>query len=160
MRRQECSATPCGGAPSLGKLSKLETGSRGTSAWEIATLIGRLGADKPARDRILAIADEPDNGNFLRLYNDVPDTLTALTLHEQLAQTITTYEPLTIPGLAQTEDYAHALTGIRTLATARTARQDALRRRGVGPEMVVFVHEAALRTIVRTRRSCGTSCSA
>ncbi|MEU4767730.1 DUF5753 domain-containing protein [Actinosynnema sp. NPDC023794] len=133
---------------SLGKLSKLETGSRGTRAWEIATLIGRLGADKPARDRILAIADEPDNGNFLRPYNDVPDTLTALTLHEQLAQTIITYEPLTVPNLAQTEDCAHALTGDRALATARTARQDALRRRSVGPEMVVLVHEAALRTIV------------
>ncbi|KOX30442.1 hypothetical protein ADK67_09820, partial [Saccharothrix sp. NRRL B-16348] len=34
---------------SLGKLSKLETGSRGTSPWEIGVLTGRLGADKPTR---------------------------------------------------------------------------------------------------------------
>ncbi|MFD0201444.1 MULTISPECIES: DUF5753 domain-containing protein [Saccharothrix] len=130
---------------SLGKLSKLETGSRNTSPWDIATLIGRLGADKLTRDRILAIADEPDNGRFLRPYDQVPDTLAALSLHEQLALTITAYEPLTVPGLAQTEDYARVLTGDRALAQARTARQNAL---GAGKETTLYVHEAALRIVV------------
>ncbi|MFD1146016.1 DUF5753 domain-containing protein [Saccharothrix hoggarensis] len=133
---------------SLGKLSKLETGSRGTSSWEIASLIGRLGADKATRDRILAIADEPDNGSFLRAHDQIPDILTALTLHEQLALTITTYEPLTMPSLAQTEDYACALTGDRTLALARLTRQNTLHQQDNGPETTVFVHEAALRTMV------------
>ncbi|MEU4806348.1 Scr1 family TA system antitoxin-like transcriptional regulator [Actinosynnema sp. NPDC023587] len=123
--RRSSAGTPETMGWSLGKLSKLETGSRGTSAWEIATLIGRLGTDEPARDRVLAIADEPDNGSFLRPHNDEPDTVTAPTLHEQLAQTITTYEPLKVPGLAQTEDCAYAFTGDRTLAMARIARQDA-----------------------------------
>ncbi|NUT51395.1 MAG: helix-turn-helix domain-containing protein [Saccharothrix sp.] len=133
---------------SLAKLSKLETGSRGTTSWEIATLIGRLGADKATRDRILAIASEPDNGSFLRFHDQVPDVLTALTLHERLALTITTYEPLTVPSLVQTEDYAYALTGDRTVTLARMTRQNVLRQQGHGPEMTVFVHEAALRTTV------------
>jgi hypothetical protein len=132
---------------SLGKLSKLETGSRGTSPVEIGTLIGRLGADKPTRDRIVALATEPDTGSFLRVHDRVPDTLVALALHEQAARTITAYEPLTVPSLAQTEDYAYALTRDRGLVRARIARQERLRRPD-GPDTVLFVHEAALRSVV------------
>ncbi|NUT53509.1 MAG: helix-turn-helix domain-containing protein [Saccharothrix sp.] len=133
---------------SLGKLNKLETGSRRTSPWEIAVLLGRIGADKATRHRIQTIIDQPDTGTFLRPHHQAPDTLTALTVHERLARTITAYEPLTIPSLAQTEDYAHALTGDRALARARTARQDRLRHHGQGPDTTLYVHEAALRMVV------------
>jgi hypothetical protein len=132
---------------SLGKLSKLETGSRGTSPVEIGTLLGRLGADKPTRDRIVAIATEPDTGSFLRTHDRAPDALAALSLHENAARTITAYEPLTVPSLAQTEDYAHALTRDRGLVRTRIARQERLRRPD-GPDTVLFVHEAALRSTV------------
>ncbi|MFD0202274.1 MULTISPECIES: helix-turn-helix domain-containing protein [Saccharothrix] len=132
---------------SVGKLSKLETGSRGTSPWEIGTLLGRCGADKPTRDRILAIASEADTGNFVRRHEPWSDTLTALTVHEYAASTLTTYEPLVIPSLAQTEDYALALTQDRSVVDARMARQETLRRPG-GPETVIYVHEAALRVVV------------
>ncbi|WP_158846260.1 helix-turn-helix domain-containing protein [Saccharothrix deserti] len=132
---------------SLGKLSKLETGSRGTSPWEIGTLLGRCGADKPTRDRILAIASEADTGSFLRLHDPSSDTLTALSVHENVARTVTTYEPLTIPSLAQTEDYAYALTRDRAVTQARIGRQDVVRRPG-GPETVLYIHEAALRMVV------------
>ncbi|GAA3459276.1 helix-turn-helix transcriptional regulator [Saccharothrix longispora] len=132
---------------SLGKLSKLETGSRGTSPWEIGTLLGRCGADKATRDRVLAIAVEADTGNFVRRNTPSADTLLALTLHENAARTVMAYEPLTVPSLAQTEDYATVLTGDRSVARARAARQDNLRR-PTGPETVIFVHEAALRLVV------------
>ncbi|MFT7837541.1 helix-turn-helix transcriptional regulator [Saccharothrix sp. BKS2] len=135
---------------SLGKLSKLETGSRGTSAWEIGTLLGRCGADKATRERVLAIASEPDTGTFLRRHTAVPDDLLALTLHEGTARTVTAYEPVTVPSLAQTEDYAHALTGDRDLARTRVARQENLRRAG-GPDTLVIVHEVALRLVVGSR---------
>ncbi|MFE9748270.1 helix-turn-helix domain-containing protein [Saccharothrix saharensis] len=133
---------------SLGKLSKLENGRRGTSPWEIATLLGHLGADNSSRDRIHAIANEPDTGSFLRVHHEFPDTLTALTVHERLARTITTYEPFTIPSIAQTETYAYALTGDRELTRARVDRQDPLRLRGRGPATTLYVHEAALRMMV------------
>ncbi|MCC8245055.1 helix-turn-helix domain-containing protein [Saccharothrix luteola] len=134
---------------SLGKLSKLETGSRGTSPWEIGVLTGRLGADKPTRDRILAIATEPDTGSFLRPHDNHPDTLTALRQNEHAALTITTYQPLTIPDLAQTEDYTHALTGDRTLARNRAARQEVLHG-DTRPDTILYVHEAAVRSTVGT----------
>ena len=132
---------------SLGKLSKLETGSRGTAPWEIGTLLGRCGADKATRDRILAIASEADTGNFVRRHHPWPDTLTSLSVHEHAASTLTTYEPLVVPSLAQTEDYAYALTGDRDATQARMARQEVLRRPG-GPETVIYIHEAALRVVV------------
>jgi hypothetical protein len=132
---------------SVGKLSKLETGSRGTSPWEIGTLVGRLGADKPTRDRILTIATEPDTGTFVRLHGRSADDLLAVSVHERAARTITVYEPLVIPCLAQTERYARVLTGSNAVADARKARQDRLRRAG-GPDIVLYVHEAALRMVV------------
>ncbi|WP_158852366.1 helix-turn-helix domain-containing protein [Saccharothrix deserti] len=132
---------------SLGKLSKLETGSRGTSPWEIGTLLGRCGADKPTRDRVMAIANEPDTGSFLRLHDGSPDSLLALSVHEQTARAVTVYEPLTVPSLAQTEDYARAVSGNESVVGARAARQEVLRRPG-GPQTVLFVHEAALRLVV------------
>lgn len=128
---------------SLGKLSKLETGSRGTSAWEIGTLLGRCGADKVTRERVMAVANEPDTGSFLRLHGGAPDSLLALSLHEQLALSVAVYEPLTIPSLAQTEEYACALSG-KEVVEARLARQDVLRGLG-GPDAVLYIHEAAIR---------------
>lgn len=132
---------------SVGKLSKLETGSRGTSPCEISTLMGRCGADKPTRDRVLAIASEADSGSFLRLHGGSPDSLLALSVHEQTARTVTAYEPLTIPGLAQTEDYARMLSGDAAVVKARVSRQEALRRPG-GPLTVLFIHEVAIRLVV------------
>ncbi|MFT7841813.1 helix-turn-helix transcriptional regulator [Saccharothrix sp. BKS2] len=136
---------------SLGKLSKLETSSRGTSAWEIGTLLGRCGADKATRERVMAIAQESDIGSFLRLHDGSPDSLLALSLHEQMALTVAAYEPLIIPGLAQTEDYARALGGDEVVVEARLARQEVLRRPG-GPETVLYLHEAALRLVVGGRK--------
>ncbi|WP_447002445.1 helix-turn-helix domain-containing protein [Saccharothrix isguenensis] len=132
---------------SQGKLAKLETGSRSTSPVEIGTLVGRLGADKPTRDRIVAIATEPDTGSFLRTHDRAPDALVALAVHEKAARTIAAYEPLTVPSLAQTEDYAHTLTRDRSLVQARIARQQRLHRPD-GPATVLFLHEAALRSMV------------
>jgi hypothetical protein len=130
---------------SLGKLSKLETGTRGTSQWEIGALVGRMGADKSARDRVLAIASDHDTGTFVRPHDDIPDTLVALTLHERTARTITGYAPLTVPSLIQTEDYARALT--RDSATARMTRQNAMRHIS-RPDTVLYIHEAAVRTVI------------
>ncbi|MBB5800402.1 transcriptional regulator with XRE-family HTH domain [Saccharothrix ecbatanensis] len=135
---------------SLGKLSKLETGSRGTSPGEIGALLGRLGTAPPTRDRILAIAGEPATGSFMRPHRTAPDTLTALSLHERMARTITTYEPFTVPALAQTQDYTRALTGDSAIAAARIARQEALHalHNLNRPHTILYLHESAVRGIV------------
>ncbi|MFD7658458.1 helix-turn-helix domain-containing protein [Actinosynnema sp. NPDC059797] len=132
---------------SLGKLSKLETGNRGTSLWEIGTLVGHCGADKTTRDRVLALAAEADTGSFLRLHHTPPDLLTALRIHEHTARAITAYQPFTIPDLAQTQDYTRALTGDPDLVRARASRQETLYHH-IKPDVVLYLHEAALRLVV------------
>jgi hypothetical protein len=132
---------------SLGKLSKLETGTRNTSAWDIAALLGRYATDKVTRERILAIVSEGDTGSFMRRHNRSPDTLAALAVHERVARTVTAYEPLTVPALAQTEDYALALTSDRQVARTRVDRQREVHRPG-HREVTLYLHEAALRVRV------------
>jgi transcriptional regulator with XRE-family HTH domain len=132
---------------SLGKLSKLETGTRGTGVLDIAALLGQYHTDKATREHILTIATERDTGSFVRRHDRSPDTLAALRVHERIARTVTAYEPLTVPALAQTEDYALALTSDRAVARIRMDRQqEQLARR----ELVIYLHEAALRVRVGT----------
>ncbi|MFE9751391.1 helix-turn-helix domain-containing protein [Saccharothrix saharensis] len=132
---------------SQGKLSKLETGSRGTSPWDVGSLLGLYRADKATRERVEAITSQPDTGTLCRLHDGSPDTLVILAVHEPIARTITTYEPLTVPALAQTYDYAHALTGRPQAAQARIDRQRQLPRVATRT-MTLYLHEAALRAAV------------
>ena len=136
---------------STGKLSKLETGTRGASVFDIATLLGMCAADKATRDRIMALAEESDTGNFLRLHDGSGDSLLTLALHERSARTITTYEALTVPSLLQTESYALTLTESVALTAARMDRQKELRGRRV-EKATFFIHESALRLVVGTPR--------
>jgi hypothetical protein len=133
---------------SLGKLSKLETGSRGTGVLDIAALLGQYHTDKATREHILTIATERDTGSFLRRHDRSPDTLAALRVHERIARTVTAYEPLTVPALAQTEDYALALTSDREVARTRMDRQR--EQQLACRELVLYLHEAALRVRVGT----------
>ncbi|MGW4110511.1 helix-turn-helix domain-containing protein [Actinosynnema sp. NPDC004786] len=133
---------------SLGKLSKLETGSRGTSVVDIATLLGRYGTDRATRERIVAVAAESDTGSFLRRHDGAPDELVALSVHESIARTVTAYEPVVVPALLQTEGYALALTGSPETAQARMRRRQPVRR--PVRESVFFLHEVALQLSVGT----------
>lgn len=97
---------------SAGKLSKLEGGTRGTSPVDIARLAGHLRAEPDTFDHIMALAHEPNTGHFVRPHGvAMPDSLRMLIIHEQAATEIHCYQPLFIPGLLQTADYARALMG-------------------------------------------------
>lgn len=131
---------------SLGKLSKLETGTRGTAPWEIGTLLGRYGIDRATRERVMAVATEPDTGSHLRPHIPDADVPLIVAIHERTAQTVTTYEGLTIPPLARTKDYARALTGVPAAAT----RLERLHPHCV---LTIYLHEMALRLPVGTPRT-------
>lgn len=150
-RRVRMSATEVVGIMqwSVGKLSKVETGTRGTSLWDIASLLGLYQADKAIRDRIMAFAAELDTGSFLRRHNGAPDTLVTLSVHEPIARTITTYGALTVPTPAQTEDYALATTGCPEIVQACMERQCALKQPGK-QVTTLYLHEAALGLTVGT----------
>ncbi|MFD4639173.1 helix-turn-helix domain-containing protein [Lentzea sp. NPDC058436] len=83
----------------------------------------------------------------------VPDNLRTLALAEAQAEKITSFDGLTMPGLAQTPEYARALLteggneapeNIEKFVQLRVDRQ-AIMRRPNRPECTFYVHELALR---------------
>lgn len=132
---------------SAGKLSKLERGTRGTSREDIFYLLGACGADKATREQVATLVDTPDHGGFLRLHDRSPDSLLGLRQDEEEATTVTSYDPVGIPALVQTDDYTRALTDDEEIVTARLERRRRLaassRRR-----VTLFLREAALGTVV------------
>ncbi|HEX6341386.1 helix-turn-helix transcriptional regulator [Umezawaea sp.] len=138
------------------KLSKLESGVRGASEADVATLLGLYRVGKAARTRVLGLATEPDYGLFVRAHHNAsPDDVLCVRMHEATARTLTCYQPLLLPSLLHTSAYAEAL--LRHTCTsgeqlgvwldARAARQEALHQEAA-PEAVFFIHEAALRLVV------------
>ncbi|WP_461119561.1 helix-turn-helix domain-containing protein [Saccharothrix stipae] len=133
----------------VGRLSKLEGGTRGTGGWELAAYAGALGADDATLDRVQRLLEEPATGGYVRAHPGwVPDDLAMLARHEHIAATVTCYDPLVVPALLQTEDYARiALAHTRDVDLAvrtRVLRQRRFHERGPWCGGTFFVHECAL----------------
>ncbi|PRY41707.1 helix-turn-helix domain-containing protein [Umezawaea tangerina] len=137
---------------SVAKLSKLEKGWRATTDWDIGTLLGKCGADKVDRDRIIHLVHEQRLGYFTRSHQvGFPDTLLSLEIHERIATKITSYDPVSIPALAQAEAYALALlsTGSGSkeanikMVKSRVDRSARVCRENF-PSSVFYIHENAL----------------
>ncbi|MFD7660078.1 helix-turn-helix domain-containing protein [Actinosynnema sp. NPDC059797] len=136
---------------SAGKISKLERGTRGTSAVDIARYVGHLRTDQTTYDHIMSLAEQPSTGHLVREHETaMPDALRALLLHEQTARAIWAYEIIVMPGLLQTADYARGLMstpqGERCVAE-RMARQKIFDK-PLPPRGRFFIHEAALMRVV------------
>ncbi|HEY3753297.1 MAG TPA: DUF5753 domain-containing protein [Pseudonocardiaceae bacterium] len=105
---------------------------------------------------LLSLADEPDDNRLKPHGGRVPDELRTLIFHEQTANEIHSFQPIYIPGVAQTEDYARALfveggiidaADIENCVQIRVSRRDVITR--VDPAQCVFyVHENVLRAPV------------
>ena len=95
---------------------------------------------------------EANAGHWIRRYaTGWSDATRSLVFHENTASGSTSYEPMFVPGLLQTEGYIRALTGIRWpncdidfAVHVRTERQRILQRPSAG-SFTFFVHENALR---------------
>ncbi|MEO6084096.1 MAG: helix-turn-helix transcriptional regulator [Umezawaea sp.] len=147
---------------STAKLSKLEKGWRGTSDWEIGTFLGKTGADKATRERVMRLAQEPDIGHFVRRHTGITsDRLLCLVLHQRSALTLTSYDTMVIPGLLQSMGYARALLEMANACRAddvdevlgeRLERQEHLRGQE-NSRATFYLHEAALRLVVGGART-------
>lgn len=148
-------AARLGWSPS--KVSRLETGKSRATEVEITTYLVFCGVVGDELTRLLDLGREADPGYRLASHHEkLPDELRSLVVEENTAAAITDYESIFIPGLAQTEDYAHALIrdgsplsdkGIEARVQARLDRQGVFKR--MDPTRCTFlVHENALRTVV------------
>lgn len=137
-------------------LSRVESGKRPASEREILLYMGMCGiADKRLQD-LLDLNDEPDDFRIKVHPDQIPDELQTLISLESNATTIESYQPIYIPGIMQTPEYARTVfdeggnfdeAGIDMRVTMRLSRRDVLTRFHPA-KCRLFVHETALRTMV------------
>ena len=132
------------------QLSRIERGLLGITVEDVATVLGVLGVQGQHRDDILQLAREAADPNWVA--TGVVRHLAILTGYERAASRIVNVEPLLIPGLLQTMDYARSVmtsagatpSEAEQRATHRMGRQNILTRaRPVTFE--AFIGEQALR---------------
>jgi hypothetical protein len=144
------------------KVSRAETGKLILNDIEVTTWAVFCGAVGQQLADILNMGREVQNDYTVKPHaGQLPDMLRQLVIEESSAAHITEFEPIYIPGLAQTEDYVRAVLRsgqpdatseyIEEGVLARTGRQGVLKR--TNPVHCAFVvHEQALRMRVGTAR--------
>jgi transcriptional regulator with XRE-family HTH domain len=135
-------------------VSMLLAGKRGASELDIAAFLGACRVKGPERERLLALCREQDNPGWLQQHGArLPKQLATLIDHENKAVQISDFQPMVVPGLLQTSDYARALireTGnvppdeIDDRVAARLARQSLFSRERPA-RFTFYLHEYALR---------------
>ncbi|WP_433266879.1 helix-turn-helix domain-containing protein [Actinosynnema sp. CS-041913] len=138
---------------SASKVSRLEHGQRGASDFDLGALLGRLEIDPASRARIRRLIHEQDLGHFLRSHDGrLADNLTCLIIHERAALTMCKYEPMIVPGLLQTEDYARTVitqNGVDSAEELAFMLKGRMDRQSVlagpdSPTAEFFIHETSL----------------
>ncbi|MFC5056815.1 helix-turn-helix transcriptional regulator [Saccharothrix xinjiangensis] len=121
---------------SPGWLSKLETGSRRTSALNVARLLGFYRVDTETFNYVMNLCHDLDAGNLIWSHGlGGVDEVPVLLRHEKAAREIFCYDVVGIPALAQSEDHMRAVfgrsayldaDGVERCVTARKVRQEVL----------------------------------
>jgi transcriptional regulator with XRE-family HTH domain len=141
------------------KISRMESGDRAFSEVDAAVYAAFCGAMGDQLKQVLDLARKVDDNYWLHIRGErIPDELKSLIVQENTAQFLVKYDPLVVPGLTQTEDYARALfkecamvskEGLELRVQIRMDRQRLLARERP-PEVTFYIHENALRTKVGT----------
>lgn len=144
-RRLECSGT---------RISRIETGRINARPGDVRELLETYGVTGPEADALVQLAREARRKGWWHAYGQVPPWFETYLGMEAEAARLRDFQPLGIPGLFQTEDYARAL--LRSApGTGRPediSRQVALRMRRQAilgqaspPRVSVVLSESALR---------------
>ncbi|MGH3610760.1 MAG: helix-turn-helix domain-containing protein [Pseudonocardiaceae bacterium] len=135
-------------------VSLLLSGRRGASEVDVAAFLGVCRVTGAERDRLLALCQGQDTPGWFQQHGSrLPKQLMTLIDHENKAVTISDFQPMVVPGLLQTGEYARALireTGnappgeVDDRVAARLARQSLLSR-DRPTRFTYYLHEFALR---------------
>ncbi|MEU6152367.1 helix-turn-helix transcriptional regulator [Actinosynnema sp. NPDC047251] len=91
------------------KISRMETANRGLYADEVAAILGFLQAPSKLRQELVALVRTGEARNWHAIHGKLPGHWRDLIGFESQAVALRNYEPLFIPGLAQTSDYARTI---------------------------------------------------
>lgn len=139
---------------SQSKISRIETGDLGLRIEEVAALLGLYHVPIGRREEILALVHRAAEPGLMKVHRGLPDQWRHLIEMEQTATGLLNYEPLVVPGLLQTAEYARAIiTGtaeramseaeLDTKVGARLGRQ-AILSRPLPPRLELVLYESAL----------------
>ena len=107
------------------KMSRLEAGRVGFRRRDVADLLTAYGVvEGSTRDVVLSLAEQANEPGWWHRFNDaMPDWFSTYVGLEQAATIIRTYEAQYVPGLLQTEGYAHAVIELGQAVRADEVRQ-------------------------------------
>jgi transcriptional regulator with XRE-family HTH domain len=136
------------------KISRIETGQRGIRARDLRDLLTEYGVGESEQGALTAIAHTARSGGWWEEYGDVlTGPFRDYLAMEAAATEILTYDPLQVPELLQTQQYAHAVAAADpSLPAAGTqsrlvqltlARQQAILS-GQQPQITILMGEGAL----------------
>jgi len=141
---------------SLSKMNRIEKAKTGISTNDLKVLLPLYGITEMDRtEELLALARAARQTPWWRVYADVaPSTLLELIDYENMASSISQFEPMLVPGILQTEEYALAVLRavygegspaerVPALVELRTKRRDLLRSDGA-PLFSFLLDEAVI----------------
>lgn len=143
---------------SLSKLLRIEVGSVSITTNDLKVLLAYYGITDPARvEELIEMARASRERSWWSVYREVASTeyLTYLGF-ESSASLIRNFEPLLVPGLLQTDDYAREVIGalegpdpvkVDALVDLRMRRQELLTRSDP-PRLHFILDEAVIRRVV------------
>ncbi len=139
---------------SISKVSRMETGVRGLYPDDVAAMLGYLGASAKLREELLTLVRDGEKVNWIQAGGVLPKLWRDLIRIENEANAIYNYEPVSIPGLLQTPDYARTILttlfrdyaegAVDHLVRTRIGRQAVLSRPD-GPVLNVMIDEMVVR---------------
>ena len=96
---------------SLSKMNRIEKAKTGISTNDLKVLLPLYGiTDQERTEELLALAREARQPPWWRQYSEfAPTTLLELIDYESAASAISQFEPMFVPGILQTEEYARAV---------------------------------------------------
>jgi transcriptional regulator with XRE-family HTH domain len=133
-------------------ISRSEAGKRRVTDVDVGYYLGMCGAPRGEVQEVLKIINEPDDYRLQLHEGRIPDELRSLVFHESTCTQMRSFEPVYIPGMLQTANYARALflaggrielDRIDYLVRVRNARSGVLDKKKP-PQCMFFVHEHAL----------------
>lgn len=144
---------------SASKIGRIENGDVGLNRRDLNDMLDMYGLDDPdQRQALLDLAREGKRRDgWWRKYSDLPNRYLRLIELEAVATSFRWFEPMVVPGLLQTEDYARAVIRatkpavgedeVERRARVRMTRQELLTRDDA-PEFWTILDEAALRRVM------------
>jgi transcriptional regulator with XRE-family HTH domain len=142
------------------KLIRIESGAVNISTNDLRALLGHYGVDSARIETLVEVARTAREVPRWNIYKDVasPEYITFLG-YESSASVIRNFEPLLVPGLLQTEEYARTVLSlifsrepqkIDALVDLRIQRQEILVREAA-PSLHFIIDEAVVRRVAGGR---------